>query len=102
MRKVYQSAHLIDAHLVSARLTAAGVDNLVRGDLLTGALGELPVDATPSVWVSDSALEQRALELIDQWQRSDREIRPDWRCPGCGETQSASFESCWSCGRDRP
>ena len=100
MRKVYQSANLIDAHLVSARLTAAGVDNLVRGDLLTGAMGELPVDATPTIWVSDEAEAMRALQLIRDWDRDDRQGRPDWRCPRCGEVQSASFERCWHCGTE--
>lgn len=58
MRVVYEAAHLIDAHLVRGALEQAGIPVFVRGEHLTGAMGELPLGGLVSVCVPDSALEQ--------------------------------------------
>lgn len=43
MRSVYEAANLIDAHLVRQALEAEGIPAFVRGEALTGGIGELGV-----------------------------------------------------------
>ena len=43
MRVVYEAENLVDAHLVRGVLEQAGIPVWVRGEYLTGAMGELPV-----------------------------------------------------------
>ena len=63
MRRVYEAEHLIDAHLVRGRLEHAGVPAWVRGDLLTGGMGGLPVHGLVSVWVADADVPAALAEL---------------------------------------
>ena len=63
MRPVYDAENLIDAHLVRGRLEQAGVRAWVRGDLLTGGMGGLPVHGLVSVWVADEDLPAAEAEL---------------------------------------
>lgn len=53
MRNVYDAENLIDAHLVSDRLGAAGIAAFVSGGYLTGGIGELPVFGLVTVLVDD-------------------------------------------------
>ncbi len=54
MRVVYEAEHLIDAHLVRGALEQAGIPAFVRGEHLTGAIGELPVFGLVAVCVPES------------------------------------------------
>jgi hypothetical protein len=63
VRAVYEAENLIDAHLVRGRLEQAGVRAWVRGDLLTGGMGGLPVHGLVSVWVEESELPAALAEL---------------------------------------
>lgn len=58
MRVVYEAEHLIDAHLVRGALEQAGIPAFVRGEHLTGAIGELPVFGLVAVCVPESAWER--------------------------------------------
>jgi len=51
MQVVYEAANLIDAHLVRHALEAAGLPAFVRGEALTGGMGELPVFGLVAVCV---------------------------------------------------
>ncbi len=75
MRVVYEAENLIDAHLVRGRLESEGIAAFVRGEFLTGALGELPVSGLVAVCVSEPA-EARARELIAQWRREQQDAAP--------------------------
>ena len=55
MRVVYEAENLIDAHLVKGMLEGAEIPVFVRGEYLTGALGDLPTMGLVAVCVSDSA-----------------------------------------------
>lgn len=70
MRPVYDAENLIDAHLVRGRLEQAGLRAWVRGDLLTGGMGGLPVHGLVSVWVEDEDVPAAEVEL--QALRADR------------------------------
>ena len=53
MRVVYEAANVIDAHLVRQALENAGLPAWVRGEALTGGLGELGVFGLVAVMVPD-------------------------------------------------
>lgn len=54
MRVVYEAENLIDAHLVKGLLESEGLLAFVRGEHLTGGLGELPVMGLVAVCVADT------------------------------------------------
>ncbi|MBS7456131.1 DUF2007 domain-containing protein [Coralloluteibacterium stylophorae] len=74
MRVVYEAAHLIDAHLVRGALEQAGIPAFVRGEHLTGAMGELPVAGLVAVCVPESALE-RARGIVAEVDAALREAQ---------------------------
>lgn len=53
MRVVYEAANVIDAHLVRQALENAGLPAWVRGEALTGGIGELGVFGLVAVMVPD-------------------------------------------------
>jgi hypothetical protein len=55
MKPVYDAANLIDAHLVRHALEDAGIPVFIRGEALTGGIGELPVHGMLQVCVPDAA-----------------------------------------------
>lgn len=66
MHPVYEAEHLIDAHMARGCLLAAGIAAEVRGEALTGAMGELPVRGLITVWVPVRDLEA-ARRVIGEW-----------------------------------
>lgn len=53
MRSVYEAANLIDAHLVRHALEDAGIVAFIRGEALTGGVGDLGVFGLLAVMVAD-------------------------------------------------
>ena len=65
MRTVYDAANLIDAHLVRQALEAEGIPAFIRGEALTGGIGELGVFGLLAVMVPESAW-PRARRLVGE------------------------------------
>ena len=78
MRVVYEAENIIDAHLVKGVLEQAGLPVYIRGEYLTGAIGELPVAGLVAVCVPTICLEEanRLLEHFRQ-QREAEQVRFD-------------------------
>jgi hypothetical protein len=74
MRVVYEAENLIDAHLVKGMLESEDIFAFVRGEYLTGALGELPVMGLVAVCVADADIDA-AERVISVW-RSEAEPAP--------------------------
>jgi hypothetical protein len=51
MQTVYEAANVIDAHLVRQALEAAGIPAYIRGEALTGGIGEIGVFGLVAVMV---------------------------------------------------
>lgn len=64
MQSVYEAANLIDAHLVRQALEHAGISAFVRGEALTGALGDVGVFGLLAVMVADERWDE-AREVVD-------------------------------------
>lgn len=99
MRRVYTAENVFDAQLVRDRLWQDGIAAVVHGTMLTGALGELPADTRPTVWIEDASLYERARQLVARFEREPTGIGEPWTCARCGEPNEPTFELCWSCGR---
>lgn len=67
MRVVYEAENVIDAHLVKSLLENVGIPAWVRGEFLTGGIGELPAQGLVAVAVPDSAEADARAELAS-WQ----------------------------------
>ncbi len=54
MRVVYEPDNIIDAHLVKGVLEQAGLPVYLRGEFLTGGIGELPVSGMLALCVPEA------------------------------------------------
>jgi hypothetical protein len=79
MRVVYEAENLIDAHLVKGLLEGAEIPVFVRGEYLTGALGDLPVMGLVAVCVPDTHFEI-ADRLVADWRAdvAEHPLPPEW------------------------
>jgi putative signal transducing protein len=68
MKRVYQAANHIQAHMVMHVLQQAGIHALVQGEFLQSGAGELPVGNLVAVAVDDEDV-AIAREVIEDWER---------------------------------
>lgn len=101
MRRVYTAENIFDAQLVCDALLREGIEAVVHGALLTGALGELPTDTRPAVWIGEDGLYDRARRIVARFESAVADA-PGWRCSACGEVNGPAFDLCWQCGRAAP
>ncbi|MEJ5207330.1 DUF2007 domain-containing protein [Denitratimonas sp. CY0512] len=66
MHVVYEPENLIEAHLLKGLLAQAGIAAHIRGEHLTGAMGELPALGLLAVMVVDEDADA-ARALIADW-----------------------------------
>ncbi len=101
MRRVYSAENSLMAGYMMGLLEQAGIECMLRNDLLWGAMGQLPpTECWPEVWVCDDADYGRALALIEDARKPLPRSWP-WTC-ACGERLEGQFTACWRCGRERP
>ena len=68
MKRVYQAANHIQAHMVMHVLQQAGVNAHVQGEYLQSGAGELPLGNLVGVAVADEDVEI-AREIISDWEK---------------------------------
>lgn len=73
MHVVYEPENLIEAHLIKGLLEQAGIDAFVRGEYLSGAIGELPAMGLIAVMVADEDL-GAARDVIADWRSAAPDI----------------------------
>ncbi|MDJ0807131.1 MAG: DUF2007 domain-containing protein [Gammaproteobacteria bacterium] len=103
MHKLYEAADRIEAQVLKDHLQDEGVPSVILGDYLAGAMGELPANIYPEVWVLNAEDMEKAREILRDFTKShvQREQNADWRCANCGEMVDAGFELCWNCATTR-
>jgi hypothetical protein len=106
MRQVYSAEHPTEAHMVRGILEAKGIECVVRGEILFGARGELPVtpETAPSVWVVEEGRYAEARQIVAQYEKANRQDVPEgqtWQCQSCKEMLEEQFTHCWNCGTPR-
>ena len=99
MIRVYDAENIIDAQLALDELRAGGLDALIKGQHLMGGAGELPLSGVVSVWITVDQHEQRALDLIKEYEAGKKVQQPDQICPSCKETIEGNFGRCWNCNQ---
>jgi hypothetical protein len=99
-RIVYSAQNIAEAQLVRDRLEQGGIPIKVSGESLVAISGGLPVpEATITISVERDEDLARARALIAEVEAPGA-ATGTWACP-CGETNPASFQSCWQCGQQR-
>lgn len=98
MRRVYTAENVFDACIVRDRLLEQDIDAVVQGELLAGAIGELPPDTRPSVWIRDEGFYDSARGIVAEFERGEV-AGPAWHCRHCGEYNEGAFALCWNCSR---
>lgn len=104
MKQIHAARHAAEAHIVRGFLESQGIRALVRGEFLTGGLGELPADVC-SVWITDDAQFEQANELLIDFLKGAHARKfsgERWQCPRCAEMLEGQFTACWNCGAARP
>lgn len=98
MRRVYTAENVFDAYLVRDRLIEQDIDAVVQGELLAGAIGELPLDTRPTVWIREDDLYETARSVVTDFENGQVAGSP-WHCRNCGEYNEGAFALCWNCSR---
>ena len=78
MRNAYDAANIIDAHLVKQALEGVEIPAFIRGEALTGGIGELGVFGLVAVMVPESA-----------WPRARERVLALWPANADGEAPEA-------------
>ena len=98
MKRVFSSFNLQIVHHARNLLAAEGIRAVVRNEILSSAMGELPpAECQAELWVVEDRDLERARALLEARPVSG----PDWTCR-CGEVLGAQFTQCWRCGAQRP
>ena len=101
MRRVYSSFDRIAVHHARNLLAAEGIEAVVKNDLLSSAMGELPpAECQAELWVLEDADAPRAEQILRHGSAVPRG-GPPWRCGACGEVSEPQFTQCWRCGAGR-
>lgn len=99
MKRVYSSHDRLAVHHARNVLEAEGLAAVVKNEMLSSAMGELPpAECQTELWVLNDADAERAQAILARQHRDG----PAWRCAHCGETSEAQFTQCWRCGGYRP
>jgi hypothetical protein len=106
MKKVYIAKHLTEAHLIKGLLESYSIFCEVRGEVLFGVRGEVPMttDTLPSVWVNDDDDFEKARAIVTDYDKGNKDHVPrksSWKCQKCGEVLEPQFTECWNCGTER-
>lgn len=99
MKRVFSSYNLQVAHHTRNLLEAEGIPAVVKNELLSSAMGELPpAECQIEVWVVREADFEKAAQLL----RNPRgRNEAPWKCDACGEAIEGQFTQCWRCGAYR-
>ncbi|WP_374275697.1 DUF2007 domain-containing protein [Pseudoalteromonas sp. 2CM28B] len=94
---LYNAENSLEANIIKGLILNAGIECQIKGEMLQGAIGEIPFEQT-QVSVQVYAIKERhAREILVNYQQV-KQSAPDWVCPNCNEHNGSTFDFCWSCG----
>jgi hypothetical protein len=100
LKRIYSSFNLAAVHHAKNLLEAEGIRAVVRNEMLSSAMGELPpAECQAELWVVGETDARRAEALLRQ--AFSPKAGPPWQCRSCGEIAEAQFTQCWRCGAYR-
>lgn len=93
---IYRAENTVEANIIKGLIQTAGIECHIKGEMLQGALGEIPFEQT-EVSVQVYAIKERhARQILVNYQQVNKSA-PDWVCPNCNEPNGSAFDFCWSC-----
>jgi len=102
--EVYRARNLPEAHSIRIALEESGIQVRIEGELLQGAVGDLPPGWTtaPRILVEESRV-AAAQKIIEQGKKQpdtegDDDNDEEMRCLSCGKKMGAHEVVCRSCG----
>ena len=97
MRLVYENDNRTLIYSVKNKLELEGIDCHIKNEYASTTGGpDLGISNSLELWVINENDYDRALLTIEA-QLANSANSGDWTCKQCGETNDASFESCWKC-----
>ena len=98
MKRVFSSYNFTAVHHARNVLEAEGIGAIVKNEILSSAMGELPpAECQIELWVLNERDAARAEEILHRRTVSG----PEWACAQCGEVSGPQFTQCWRCGAYR-
>ena len=98
--RIFDGVDPTEPYLLRDFLLQAGLDAVVRGHDRLTAMGDIPANSWPNVWVPPHQV-HKARALVDEFLKPATPTVP-WTCTHCGEECPGEFGSCWNCGADNP
>ncbi|MDQ2045497.1 DUF2007 domain-containing protein [Pseudoalteromonas sp. 20-92] len=93
---IYNAENTLEANILKGLIQTSGIECQIKGEMLQGAMGEIPFDQT-QVSVQVYAIKERhARQILVNYQQV-KQSAPDWVCPNCNEHNGSTFDFCWSC-----
>ncbi|MCM8883679.1 MAG: DUF2007 domain-containing protein, partial [Candidatus Thiodiazotropha sp.] len=102
MLELYQAVDRVEAQMLKDYLDQQGIASVILGDLLSGAVGELPANIYPTLWILEDGELVRAKRLTEQYFCKPPVAGEPWRCAVCGESIDSGFDICWNCATPGP
>jgi hypothetical protein len=100
LKRVFSSFNLAAAHHARNLLEVEGIRSVVRNEMLSSAMGELPpAECQVEVWVLREEDSGRAEAVLKN--AFSAQPGPSWKCSSCGESCEGQFTQCWRCGAYR-
>lgn len=94
---IFSSLNPAEAHLVAQALIQERIKAKLVNALRAPLMGEIPADdARTEVTVAPDDVAEAEAVIARIQALGDAE---EWACAHCGESNPASFEICWQCGR---
>ncbi|MBR9912871.1 MAG: DUF2007 domain-containing protein [Gammaproteobacteria bacterium] len=96
MKLIYTNENRLLVGNVQNILEAHNIEVILKNEYSQGAVGELSVfDSWPELWILMDSDYEKAVKVIKNYK--SKESDPEWVCSTCGESNDASFDSCWKC-----
>ncbi len=102
MLKLYEAENQFDAQLVLDKLLSADIDAVIKGQFLSGAIGELPTAGLITIWIVHAEDKTRGQSIVEDFESHKRHTSPPQKCPSCNELIEGNFSLCWNCGSELP
>ncbi|MCG7975920.1 MAG: DUF2007 domain-containing protein [Candidatus Thiodiazotropha taylori] len=102
MIELFQAQDRIEAQMLKDYLQDQGIETVILNDHLSGALGELPANIFPTLWLLEDQDLSKARKLKQQFLNLYAPKAAAWRCPACGEQIDGGYEICWNCSTPGP
>ncbi|WP_372760210.1 DUF2007 domain-containing protein [Pseudoalteromonas sp.] len=93
---IYRAANSLEANIIKGLMQSENIACQIKGDMLQGAVGEIPYEQTQACLQVYAIKERHARQILVNYQQV-KQSAPDWVCPNCNEHNGSAFEFCWSC-----